>query len=221
MSPTHTDKPYPVWTNPDSEKGKPSLVRLTPETMCLVVVPAEDLEKTVAVLESGGSVLMQNIPLAAIAQLQGDEGDNDLIVTFKQGEVHTDSVTITLADTAKRDELLDALVCHLGTGWVRERQPMSRLTASMWPIGVAAFFCLMTYFMYDEAQQIAKGQQLHPFGRKLPTILFSVVAHWVEGLIGSTGVLIIGGLAVAGCLLWLVSRVTHPPVRITMKPNAS
>jgi hypothetical protein len=213
------DKPNRVWTNPDGEKDKPSLVCLKPEVLCLAIVPADDLEKTAAALADGSDVVAQNIPLARIAQLQGDEGDRDLSITYKQGEGKTDSVTITLADRAKRDELLDALRHRLGPTWTCDRQRVGRLSASWWPLGVTAGIAFVTWIMYAEAQQIAAGKQLKPVGGRAKTKLISQVMHWVEGLIGATGVLILGGVLASLGIVWLVYAVARPPVRVTVRPD--
>jgi hypothetical protein len=208
-----------VWTNPDSEEDKPSLVCLKPDGLCLAVVPADDLEKTAAALAAGGSVVAQNIPLTAIAQLQGEESDCDLSIMFKKGEGKTDSVTVTLADCAKRDELLAALRDRLGPTWVCERQPVSRLSASLWPLGVTAFVTLVSWFMYTEAQAIAAGRHLKPTGHDAKSKLASEVMHWVEGLIGATGVLILGGVLAGLAILWLVYAVARPRIRVTVRPG--
>jgi hypothetical protein len=143
-------------------------------------------------------------------------GDKDLILTYTQGEHQRDSVTITLADATQRDELLRVLTKQLGPGWKRRRKRSSPLSSVLWPLGTAAFVCLLTWIMYGEAQQIAAGKQLKAvgFGRRR---LFSMMLHWIEGLIGSTGVLILGGILVAGCLLWLAAAIALPSTRITVR----
>jgi hypothetical protein len=37
--------------------------------------------------------------------------------------------------------------------------------------------------------------------------------------LGPTGVAIVGGLAVVGCIVWLVARVKRPPLMITLSPS--
>src|SRR5579871_650838 len=158
-----------VWTNPDSEEEKPSLVCLKPDGLCLANVSADDLDRVRTSLAEGKEVtalIAQNIPLTAIVQLQGDEGDSDLSITYKGGVGTTDSVTLTMTDSSSRDELLEALREHLGPGWKCEREQASRLSAALWPIGVTAGIALLTWFMYGEAKEIAAGEHLKPLGRK-------------------------------------------------------
>jgi hypothetical protein len=171
------DKPNQVWTNPDSEKDELSLVWLKPGVLCLGVVPADDLKKTAAAVTAGADLVAQNIPLAMIEQLQGDKGESDLSVTYKQGEGHTHSVTITLADSEKRDQLLDALRVYLGPTWTCERQRVSRLSASLWPLGLTALIALVTWVMYTEAQAIAAGRHLNPVAVRAKTSRISETMH--------------------------------------------
>jgi hypothetical protein len=210
-----------VWTNPVSEEDEPSLVRLTSDALCLAVVPAEDLEKTATTLASGGAVTSRNIPLTAITQLQGDEGDIELTVTYKQGLSKTESVTIRLAKSIKRDELLNALTNSLGPGWQRDRNRTSRLRAVLWPLGALALVSFVPWFMYDEAQLIAAGRHLEAHALNRRARGMQIVMHWIEGLIGATGVLILGGLLACGCLVWFCTALGSPPVRITLRPKRS
>jgi hypothetical protein len=85
MSSDAIDKPIRVWTNPDSGKDTASLVCLKPAALCLAVVPATELEKTAAALADRGElgVVAQNIRLAMITQLDGDEDGSDLSVTYR------------------------------------------------------------------------------------------------------------------------------------------
>jgi hypothetical protein len=75
--------------------------------------------------------------------------------------------------------------------------------------------------MYAEAQEIAAGKRLKPVGTRAKTKLLSQVMHWVEGLIGATGVLILGGVLASLCLVWLVYAVARPPIRVTAHPGKS
>jgi hypothetical protein len=216
MSPDSVRKPDRVWTNPDSGKDKPSLICLKRELLCLAIVPSHDLKKTAAALAAGGEVVAQNIPLDAIDQLRGEERDNTLSITYKQGESKTDSVTVTLVDSSQRDELLDALRVRLGPNWACERKQASRLSASLWPLGVTAGVALYTCVIYFEAQDIAAGKHLPPITGRAKTKLFRGVMRWAEGLIGTTGLLILGGVLVTLCILWLVYAVSHPPPQVTV-----
>lgn len=187
--------------------------------LCLAVAPVDDLQKPGAALADGGEVVTHSIPLCTIAQLQGDENASDLSITYEQGEDTTDSVTVTLPNSSKRDELLDTLKNHLGPTWISERTHESRLSASWWPFGATVGVTLLTWFMYLEAQQIAAGKQLEPLAKRGKMKLISELMHWIEALIGSTGVLILGCVLGVVCVGWLAYAVSCPPVRVTVRPK--
>ena len=138
------------------------------------------------------------LPVVGIGAVGGRE-----TVACKQGESNTESATITLADSHKRDELLNALTNALGPGWQRDRQRASRLRTALWPLGTLAVVSVLTWTMYGEAQLIATGRHMdvHAHSRRQRALLG--IMHWVEGLIGATGVLILGGLLACVCLAWL------------------
>jgi hypothetical protein len=211
--------PNVVWTNPESEEGNPSLVCLKPDAVCLAIVPAKELEKSAHALLGGGDLAAQDIPLKTITQLQGNQGDNDLSITYMQGESQTESVTITLADNTKRDQLLAALKARLGPEWESEERPVSRWSACRWPLSLTVVATVVAWVMYDQAKRVAAGEHLRLVGRNGSTKLFSAPMHWVEGFIGVTGVLILGGLLIALCLLWVLIAVAGPPVRFTVRPK--
>jgi hypothetical protein len=219
MSPDTLLKPNRIWTNPNSEKDEPSLVCLKADVLCLAVVSADDLEKIAAVLADGGEVVAENIPLETIAQLQGEDGDSDLSITYQQGEGQTASVTITLADWAQREELLEALRERLGPTWTSERRPASRRSAPWWLLGVTACLALVTWFMYTEAQAIAAGRQLKPIRGDVKTKLTREVMREVEEWTGATGVLILGGGLASLCMLRLAYAVARPPAQVIVRPE--
>jgi hypothetical protein len=185
-----------VWTNPDAEAGSQSLVCLKPDVLCLAVVPAAELEHVAAAAASGGAVVAQMIPLANILQLEGNDGSCDLSIQFKQGEDSTDAASLTLADCAKRDELVEAIRERLGTNWERRGQRSGRLAAAVLPASLTAIMCIFTWAIHNEAQRIAEGEHLKAVGRKATSKLLSEALHWIEGVIGATGVLIVGGLLI-------------------------
>jgi hypothetical protein len=217
MSPDTINKPNRVWINPAGEEGQPSVVCLTADALCLAVVPAADREKSATVLAEGGRVPSQTIPLAEVTQLQGEEGASDLSITYKKGKVTTDSVTVTLLDVSRRDDLLAALQDRLGPAWTCERRRVSRLSACRWPLGVTIGVVLLTWLMYGEAEALAAGRHPNVGGQKDVIRLLREAMLWVEGLIGSTGVLIVGGVLVSLSIGWLVYAVYRRPTRITVR----
>jgi hypothetical protein len=213
------NKPNRVWTNPDSKKDESSLVYLKPDMLCLAVIPSGDLEKAAATVESGGEIASQTIPLSAVTKVQGTEAESDLTVTYKQGESEAEPATIALADTAQRDEFLAVLQERLGSGWIEQRQQESRFKAALWPGGILIGLALLTWIMHYEALEIAAGKQLKPLGRRSRARFVSAIMHWLEGLLGATGILILGAVLGLLALLWLAYAVANPTVRITLQPR--
>src|SRR5262249_52007616 len=136
-----------------------------------------------------------------------------------QGEGKTASIPVLLADEAKRDELLEGLTARLGPDWDRREEQIGWLRSGGLPLGLAAVAGFFTLVMYDEAEQIASGKQLKAGGGPKGKLV-STIMHWVEEMIGSTGVLILGGLLIALCLGWFVYAVVSPGVRITVQPRS-
>jgi hypothetical protein len=211
-----------VWTNPDADTDldEPTLVRLTADALCLAVVPAADLDKTVAALNAGEPVAAKTIPLATIERLHGDEDESELVVSFKQGVIKTEEVTITLADANQRNELMAALADRLGPDWKLSSRRNSRFKASLWPIGCLAIAGLLTWLMYDDAVIIAAGGHVNPGHGRAKSRLVRMVTTWLAGLLGPTGVIILGVALAVLCVIWLGYAVAKPPTRVTVERSA-
>jgi hypothetical protein len=158
------------------------------------------------------------IPLATLTELQGDEGGQDLTVTFKVGD-STESNAIQLATAAERDELFDALQSRLGPEWIRVRATSGRFSSAILPLLITAMAGVVTWAMYHEASRIAAGEHLEALGKRAKDRAFSEVMHWVEGAIGEVGVLIVGGLVCVICAAWLLNSILWPTTSITIRPK--
>jgi hypothetical protein len=211
-----------VWTNPnaDTDEDEPSLVRLTADALCLAVVPAADLDKTVAALNAGEPVAAKTIPLATIERLHGDEDESELVVSFKQGVIKTEEVTVTLADAGQRNELMAALADRLGPEWQLSSRRTSRFKASLWPIGCLVVAAALIWIMYMEAVVIAGGGHVEAGHGRARSRLFRIVTGWLAGLLGPTGVIILGVVLAVLCVIWLGYAVAKPPTRVTVERAA-
>ena len=105
------------WANSGAAKDRPTLVRLTPDSLTLAAVPGADLEHVIAELKDGGDVAGQVIPLSSLSGARGDEDGAELTVTFRTGPSSKESKAIAFVDKAQRDEFVAALVEALGPGW--------------------------------------------------------------------------------------------------------
>jgi hypothetical protein len=213
MSTDLTSRAQLIWTNPAAVEEQPTLIHLTTDALLLAVIPRKDLDAATDTLRKGGSVAGRSIPLSAVTRLDGVEEESDLDVTHKQGESKTEKVTVTLPDHTQRDELLTALGAALGPEWLEERRPKNRFVAALWPVGVLVGVVLLTLWMYEAAQALAAGRQLQ-LPRHGKARLMLQIMHWIEGMIGATGVLILGGILGVLCFWWLFAAVANPPVQI-------
>jgi hypothetical protein len=206
-----------VWTNPEAAKDRASLFGLSADAFYLAVVPKADLERAASELQQGREMVKRVIPLSALTELQGEEGSQDMTLTFHAAGGAAECDEIQLADSAGRDELLDALERRLGPDWVRERKPLGRFSAGRAPFVITLVAVGLTFVMYNEAGHIAAGEQLKAVGKKAKTRMFSGLMHWVEGEIGETGVLILGGVLSVLCAAWLLNAVLRPAIWISIK----
>lgn len=210
--------PKTIWTNPTAEDEQPTLIYFKADALCYATIPPGDLDKTVDLLRAGNDVASHNIPFAALDSVTGTVGDSDLEVHFTQGNSKAEPVTLTLSDTGQRDQFLENLVQRLGPTWQREEKPGNRLYEAMWPAIFTTGAVLLTWFMYGEAQEIAAGRQL-PVGGRAKTRLIGMVMHYVEGLIGTTGVLLLGGALTVLLLFWTCYSLVFTPMYFKVRPT--
>src|SRR5262249_15503956 len=114
-----------IWADPGAAKDRPTLVRLTPDSLTLATIPSADLDCVIAALKDGGDVAGQVIPLTSLSGASGDEDSAQLTVSFRTGPSREESRAIAFVDKAKRDEFVVALVEALGLGWQHCRKPVS------------------------------------------------------------------------------------------------
>jgi hypothetical protein len=207
-----------LWANSRAAEDRPTLVRLTPDSLTLAAVPGADLEHVIADLENGGDVAGQVIPLASLSGARGDEDSAALTVTFQTGRSKKESKAIAFADRAQRDEFVVALVEILGPDWRQYRKPLTRWTAGFWTLGPTAVTALITWGLHAEAVLIAQGGPPVNWGRQGKLRLLATAAHWVEQQLGPTGVLIAGGVLVGVGLLLFALVMAAPPMTIVVEP---
>lgn len=204
-----------IWTNPASESGKPSLFYLRPDEFGYAVVAADDLEQTTLSLKGGGKIAATSIPLKVIVQLEGTADTDEVTITYKQGDLPMDPLEISLGDAAQRDALVAALGKHLGPDWEYRRHRQNRFFASLWPLAASAVVTLVTLTMYHEVTRMADGHVATPGGFRRSRLI-RMVMQWIEGILGPYGVLVVGGLIVASCVVWLIVTLAQPPLLFTL-----
>jgi hypothetical protein len=215
-------KPKTIWTCAGADEDAPSLVRLSGDQLSLASVPAADLERTVANLEAGGDLACRTIPLATITGVVGEIADGwagrsvSVTVTYRSSESKTDTATFELARRTDWDELSGVLLGRFGPGWQRKEVRNSPWRVALWPLGVALLVGVVTFWMCREASLIAEGHRLQTPGTGKAKLVRAVM-HLIEGWIGPTGVLILGGVLMLACLPWLWYSIAYPGRRVTLK----
>lgn len=207
-----------IWANSGAAAGRPTLVRLTPDSLTLAAVPGADLEHVIAALEDGGDVAGQVIPLTSLGGAVGDQDGAVLTINFRTGPSREESRAIAFVDQAKRDEFVVALAEVLGPGWRHDRKPLTRWTAGFWTLGPTAVAALITWGLHAEAALIAQGKPPVNWGRGGKLRLLATAAHWVEQQLGPNGVLIAGGILVGVGLLLFALVMASPPMNVVVEP---
>jgi hypothetical protein len=208
-----------IWTNIyNQDTDNPSLVRLTAQGLFLGKIPVADLDATAQLLAAGEPVLGHTIPLVDIKRIEGAAESPALTFTVNLADERRERVTVVLRDSVHRDELLDAIETQLGYDWERVTRAGNRFKEALWPLATAAFLALLTWLMYSEAEDIAGRPDVNPRGRMRHRMVRRLM-YWLEEVLGSTGVLILGGLAVGVCLIWLFAALAHVKERIVLQPR--
>jgi hypothetical protein len=214
----HTTAVPLIWTNPGAAKGRPTLVRLTPDTLTLAFCAKADVEHVATELEDGGDVAGQVIPLDSFWGATGESDSAGLTVRYRTGPSQVQSQAIAFADKAARDQFADALAGALGAGWGRREEPVTRWCAGFWTLGPTLLLALLTWGLHAEAGRIARGQPPINWGRNGKLKLLAHVAHWVELHLGPAGVLIAGGALVLVGLLLFTLVMAQPPRNVVVGP---
>jgi hypothetical protein len=113
--------------------------------------------------------------------------------------------TILFADQAACDAVLQQLQARLGAQFTLRRVVQSPLRASVVPAVVTLLVAFFTFACYQGALQMAAGDMPRIRGRGA---LLKLILTGIVSLISPTGVLIVGGLCLLGCAIWLVKRAS-------------
>jgi len=123
--------------------------------------------------------------------------------------------TVFCPDQDTRDEIMEALRERLG--WKREVIEFSRLKASWPPLVVIGLFGFMTFCFIMVALGHDKGGG---GGKVVRTNWIGAIFVWVWNTIGPVGVSLLGGSFVLAGVAWLVARLIHPPIMLTLTPRS-
>ena len=152
------------------------------------------------------------VPYDAITQIQTNKHGDTLTIRYQQDN-RSRLMTISLKDSATRDEAWGRLHCRVGRSFVFSDVQFGRLRAALAPLLTAIGCASITWLLYMAAAERAAGADVQNMGRG-QAMKHAIVV--IVGLIGPTGVMLAGLLASAIAGLWAVARVRVPPRMLTL-----
>jgi len=146
---------------------------------------------------------------------------DDLDIYHRRSSLPLDdyNTNVTFKDASARDTALEALEQRLAPRFQRHEVQYGVVRAALAPFLMGVLVALLTYGSMWTAVLFAGGDEsayLRAAGRhESAARLYILVCR----SLGPTGVVIVGGLVVLGCIVWLVKRVKQPPLMITLSPS--
>ncbi|HEY2941555.1 MAG TPA: hypothetical protein VGN09_03885 [Vicinamibacteria bacterium] len=156
-----------------------------------------------------------------ISSVRANWFGDDLDIYHRRSSLPLDDYTtnVTFKDTSARDTALEALEQRLAPRFQRHEVQYGVVRAGFAPFLMGVLVALFTYgsmwvavlFAAGDEADFVKAAGQHATAARLHIL----VCRWL----GPTGVAIVGGLVVFGCIVWLVKRVKQPPLMITLSPS--
>ena len=185
-------------SNPDKEKVAGIASKIREGTPVNSVVPDADA-----------------IRYAAVSSVKANRFRDDLNIYHQQAG-KTRMLNITFKDAAHRDAALQALERRLAPRFTKAEVQYGVVRAALVPLLTTAALAALTYVSYMAAGGVAAGEAVDIHGRaRAQKRMFA----WALEILGPTGVAVVGGLIVLGCIGWLVVRVKKPPLMVTLTPR--
>ena len=157
----------------------------------------------------------------AISYVRANKFRDDLDIYHRRSSLPLDDYTtkVSFKDASGRDRALEALERRLAPRFQRAEVQYGIVRAALAPFFTGVLVALLTYGSMWTAVLFAAGDEAN-FVKGAGGYAFAAQLHIVVcRLLGPTGVAIVGGLAVLGCIVWLVQRVKQPPLMITLSPS--
>ena len=155
------------------------------------------------------------IRYAAVSSVKANRFRDDLNIYHQQAG-KTRMRNITFKDAAHRDTALQALERRLAPRFTKAEVQYGVVRAALVPLLTTAALAALTYVSYMAAGGVAAGEAVDIHGRaRAQKRMFA----WALEILGPTGVAVVGGLIVLGCIGWLVVRVKKPPLMVTLTPR--
>ena len=160
------------------------------------------------------SVVMdaEEFPFKSISKVETNRHRTDLNVYYHDGKSNR-MKNIDFDSKAIRDRVFESLRRRLGRNFVKDEEQYGMGRAAIAPLVTALVLAGATWLFTLAAQELADGVEPEIRGRQQ---LIKGFAVGMMNLLGPTGVMIVGGLCVAGAIAWLVARVKTPPLMATL-----
>jgi len=156
-----------------------------------------------------------------ISYVRANKFRDDLDIYHRRSSLPLDDYTtkVSFKDASARDTALEALERRLAPRFQRAEVQYGIVRAALAPFFTGVLVVLLTYGSMWTAVLFAAGDEAN-FVKGAGRYAAAAQLHiLVCRLLGATGVAIVGGLVVLGCVVWLVKRVTQPPFMITLSPS--
>ena len=154
----------------------------------------------------------EEIPYKKISSVKANRHRSDLNVYYHDGS-RDRMKNIGFDNASTRDRAFESLRRRLGPRFVKDEVQYSVLSAAFAPLLTTVVFAGLTMFLMSAAQELADGTDVNVTGSaRAGTAAAKGLTVLVLGLLGPTGVMVVGGLFVAGGIAWLVARVRKPPL---------
>jgi hypothetical protein len=156
-----------------------------------------------------------------ISYVRANKFGDDLDIYHRRSPLPLDNYTTTVSfkDPSARDKALAALERRLAPRFQRAEVQYGIVHAALAPFFTGILVALLTYGSMWTAVLFTAGDEAN-FVKGAGRYTAAAQLHiLVCRLLGATGVAIVGGLVVLGCVVWLVERVKQPPLMITLSPS--
>ena len=157
------------------------------------------------------------LPYEKISLFSANKHHPGMEVTFKgkdENGADTDvTETFTFESPKEKDRAMKALRERLEPGWKYSRHDYTRLEAAVQPLITIGVIVLITGALAGLAYWLS----FWTGSARVPSIV-AFLYHVVMWL-GHSGVILIGAGIVVLCIIWLVVRVSTPPIMLTLKPK--
>ena len=200
-----------VFTNDDQLFDR--LLVFTNEAICVSNPEQGRLSAIASQLREGvpvGTVVpdVQEITYSAISSVKANRHRTDLNIYYKE-QSRDRLKNVDFANAEARDRALASLARRLPRSFQRSDVQYGPARAVLAPLATAGAFAAFTYLAVQAAVEVGAGDEIIIRGSATTQKRLFV---WALGLLGPTGIGLVGGVVVLGCLLWLIARIKKPPL---------